>query len=306
MQADVPLSIRALFYIPKQSANVMEMSPASSSSVALYTRKILISSKTDQLLPKYLRFVKGVVDSEDIPLNLSREMLQNSALITKIRNVLTNRVLRYLQECARKQPAEYDEFYNDYSIFLKEGIIVAPETGEKQELAKLLRFDSSRNDSKQIIVSLPEYVNRMPADQKDVYYIAAPSRALAENSPYYEGLKTKNYEVLFCYDPYDELVLMQLQSFNGKNIVSVEKEMRQDNASDDLSNLGTDSLLASQITATVDYIKNTLIGKVANVKVSYSRKNIHTHVCRALKNLSLCFSYFLFKRLPPDWSIIHV
>lgn len=244
------------------------MSPASASSVALYTRKVLISSKTDQLLPKYLRFVKGVVESEDIPLNLSREMLQNSALITKIRNVLTNRVLRYLQECAKKDAVAYEEFYNHYSVFLKEGVIVASETSEKQELAKLLRFDSSKNDVKQNSVSFPDYVKRMPEDQKDIYYIAAPSRLLAVNSPYYEGLKKKNYEVFFCYDPYDELVLMQLGAFSGKNIVSVEKEMRQDNAADDLSNLGVDSLLPSQITETVDYIKNALSGKVATVKAT--------------------------------------
>lgn len=243
------------------------MSPGSGSSVALYNRKVLISSKTDQLLPKYLRFVKGVVDSEDIPLNLSREMLQNSSLIIKIRNVLTNRLLRYLQECAKKQPIEYDDFYNDYSIFLKEGVITVPETSEKQELAKLLRFDSSRNDLKSISVSLPEYVQRMPDDQKDIYYIAAPSRALAENSPYYEGLKAKNYEVLFCYDTYDELVLMQLQSFLSKNIISVEKEMRQDTSSDDLSNLGADSLQPDEIKDIVSYIQATLIGKVASVKV---------------------------------------
>lgn len=246
---------------------MLEMSPGSGSSVALYNRKVLISSKTDQLLPKYLRFVKGVVDSEDIPLNLSREMLQNSALIIKIRNVLTNRLLRYLQECAKKQSVEYDAFYNDYSIFLKEGVITAPETSEKQELAKLLRFDSSRNDSKLLTVSLPEYVQRMTDDQKDIYYIAAPSRALAENSPYYEGLKAKNYEVLFCYDTYDELVLMQLQTFLGKNIISVEKEMRQDTSSDDLSNLGPDSLLPDQIKDIVSYMQTALIGKVANVKV---------------------------------------
>lgn len=267
-QADVPLSIRALFYIPKNRAHLMEMSPTSSASIALYTRKVLINSKTDQLLPKYLRFIKGVVDSEDIPLNLSREMLQNSALIARIRNVLTNRVLRFLNDCSRKDPIEYEEFYNDYSIFLKEGIIIAADTAEKQELAKLLRFDSSHNGTEQISVSMPEYVQRMPETQKDIYYIAAPSRALAENSPYYEGLKSKNIEVLFCYDSYDELVLMQLGTFLDKKIISVEKEMRQDVASDDLSTLGTDSLRPSQINEIVDWIKNTLSGKAATVKAT--------------------------------------
>lgn len=110
---------------------MFELSRDTDVGVALYTRKILIQSKTDQLLPKWLRFVKGVVDSEDIPLNLSRELLQNSSLIRKLRNVLTNRVLRYLHERSTKEPEEFESFYRDYGLFLKEGIVTSEQHNEK-------------------------------------------------------------------------------------------------------------------------------------------------------------------------------
>lgn len=236
-KTDVPLSIRALLYFPEGKPGVFEMSRDNDIGVALYTRKILIQSKTENLLPKWLRFVKGVVDSEDIPLNLSRELLQNSSLIRKLRNVLTNRVLRFLHDRSTKEVEEYDKFYSDYGLFLKEGIVTGEEYQEKEEIAKLLRFSSSRDvDSKR--TSLPEYCNRLKEGQKDIYYLAAPNRALAENSPYYEGLKKQDLEVLFCYEPYDELVLMQLGMFLGHNLISVEKEMRRDHAADDLTDLG--------------------------------------------------------------------
>lgn len=118
-KTDVPLSIRALLYFPEGKPGLFEMSRDSDVGVALYTRKILIQSKTDQLLPKYLRFVKGVVDSEDIPLNLSRELLQNSSLIRKIRNVITNRILRFLHDKSVKEPEQFEIFYRDYGLFLK-------------------------------------------------------------------------------------------------------------------------------------------------------------------------------------------
>lgn len=130
-KTDVPLSIRALLYFPEGKPGLFEMSQTNDVGVALYTRKILIQSKTDQLLPKWLRFIKGVVDSEDIPLNLSRELLQNSVLIQKLRKVLTNRVLRFLHNKATKDADQFDLFYRDYGLFLKEGIVTTEGHTEK-------------------------------------------------------------------------------------------------------------------------------------------------------------------------------
>ncbi|XP_038106204.1 heat shock protein 75 kDa, mitochondrial [Culex quinquefasciatus] len=274
-KTDVPLSIRALLYFPEGKPGLFEMSRDSDVGVALYTRKVLIQSKTENLLPKWLRFIKGVVDSEDIPLNLSRELLQNSALIRKLRTVLTNRVLRFLHDRSTKDPENYDKFYKDYGLFLKEGIVTSQEPNEKEEIAKLLRFETSKQEDKRI--SLPEYCNQQQEGQKDIYYLAAPNRTLAEASPYYESLKKKGIEVLFCYEAYDELVLMQLGQFLGKNLVSVEKEMRRSEKSEESADhLIEGSLLKTQIDELIPWIKQKLTGKVTNVKTT---TKLDSHPC---------------------------
>lgn len=128
---DVPISIHALLYFPEGKPGLFELSRETESGVALYSRRVLIKSKTDNILPKWLRFVKGVVDSDDIPLNLSRELLQNSSLIRKLTSVLTGKILKFLQDQAKKNPAEYEKFYADYGLFLKEGIITNHDQMEK-------------------------------------------------------------------------------------------------------------------------------------------------------------------------------
>uniref|UniRef100_A0A182RLU5 Heat shock protein 75 kDa, mitochondrial n=1 Tax=Anopheles funestus TaxID=62324 RepID=A0A182RLU5_ANOFN len=276
-KTDVPLSIRALLYFPEGKPGLFEMSRDADSGVALYTRKVLIQSKTENLLPKWLRFLKGVVDSEDIPLNLSRELLQNSALIRKLRTALTNRTLRFLHDRSQKEPESYDKFYKDYGLFLKEGIVTSQEQQEKEEIAKLLRFETSKEPDR--TVSLPEYCQRQAEGQKDIYYLAAPNRTLAEASPYYESLKKRGIEVLFCYEAYDELVLMQLGMYLGKNLVSVEKEMRRsDPAADgaDQDGLIEGSLLKTQIDELLPWLKQRLVGKVSNVKTT---GKLDTHPC---------------------------
>ncbi|XP_065367827.1 heat shock protein 75 kDa, mitochondrial [Calliphora vicina] len=273
-KTDVPLSIRALLYFPEGKPGLFDMTRDGDVGVALYTRKVLIQSKTANLVPKWLRFVKGVVDSEDIPLNLSRELLQNSALIRKLSDVLTSRILRFLLDKANKQPAEYEAFYKDYGLFLKEGIVTSQDQTEKENIAKLLRFESSKTPEGQRI-SLEAYCANV-GEQKDVYYLAAPNRVLAESSPYYEGLKKRDVEVLFCYDPYDELVLMQLGMFKSKNLVSVEKEMRQGTGGDEVNDYGEGSLLRSQVDELLPWIQGKLAGKVANVRVT---TKLDTHPC---------------------------
>ncbi|XP_059483061.1 heat shock protein 75 kDa, mitochondrial isoform X2 [Neocloeon triangulifer] len=274
-KTDAPLGIRALLYFPEGKPGLFDLTREGDQGVALYTRKVLIKSKADNILPKWLRFVKGVVDSEDIPLNLSRELLQNSALITKLRTILTNRILRFLQEKATKDPEEFEKFYQDYGLFLKEGIVTGAQQMDKEEIAKLLRFESSTQKSGEK-VTLPEYCNRMKKDQRDIYYLAAPSRALAEASPYYEAIKKKDIEVLFCYEPYDELVLMQLRQFDSKNLTSIEREMRMDRESTDVSDYGPDSLSKISVDKLQKWIKGVLSGKAYSVTVT---QRLDTHPC---------------------------
>merc|ERR1712223_1828103 len=226
-RTDAPMDIRALLYVPESRPGLFETSREGDAGVALYCRKVLIKSKTENIVPKWMRFVKGVVDSEDIPLNLSREILQDSSQIRKLRTVITNKFLRFLGDRAKKDNRSYLEFYKDYGFFLKEGIITGTEQYEKEEIAKLLRFESSSEEEGKL-VSIPEYCSRMKPGQRDIYYLAAPSRQLAETSPYFEAMKKDEAEILFCYEPYDELVLMQLQQFDNKRMKSAEKEMRED------------------------------------------------------------------------------
>lgn len=128
---DVPISIHALLYFPEGKPGLFELAREGETGVALYSRRVLIKNKTDNILPKWLRFVKGVVDSDDIPLNLSRELLQNSSLIRKLTSVLTGRILKFLQDQAKKNPENFEKFYADYGIFLKEGIITNQDQMEK-------------------------------------------------------------------------------------------------------------------------------------------------------------------------------
>ncbi|XP_034651993.1 heat shock protein 75 kDa, mitochondrial [Drosophila subobscura] len=275
--ADVPLLIHALLYFPEGKPGLFEMSRDGNTGVALYTRKVLIQSKTEHLLPKWLRFVKGVVDSEDIPLNLSRELLQNSAIIRKLSSVLTSRVIRFLQERAKKQPEEYENFYRDYGLFLKEGIVTSSDSAEKEEIAKLLRFDSSKAEGAEGRMSLEDYYTSVGLEQKNIYYLAAPNRVLAESSPYYESLKKRNELVLFCYEPYDELVLMQLGKYKQKNLVSVEKEMREDSKDPSAAtDYGEGSLLRSELDSLIPWIQDELQGQVVKVKAT---SRLDTHPC---------------------------
>jgi len=268
-RTDAPMDIRALIYVPESKPGMFEQSPdgGTGSGVALYCRKVLIQSKTENIVPKWMRFVKGVVDSEDIPLNLSRELLQDSAQIRKLRTVITNKFLRFLQDKAKKEERSFMEFYKDYGFFLKEGILSGTDQYEKEEIAKLLRFESSSQPAGKT-VSLPEYGANMKAGQRDIYYLAAPSRQLAESSPYFEALREKEVEILFCYEPYDELVLMQLQQFDKKNMTSVEKEMQQ--TPEEVSSDSQDAMDLS------NWIQSQLGSKAAKVKLT---KRLESHPC---------------------------
>ncbi|XP_011630852.1 heat shock protein 75 kDa, mitochondrial [Pogonomyrmex barbatus] len=270
---DAPLNIKALLYFPQEKPALFDLARDTTSGVSLYNRKILIKSKAENILPKWLRFVKGVVDSEDIPLNLSRELLQNSLLIGKLRNVLTARILKFLHERSTKQPEDYDEFYKTYGLFLKEGIITSNDQSEKEDIGKLLRFESSAAAPGEL-VSLPQYCSRLAKDQKDIYYLSAPSRALAEQSPYYESLKKRNIEVLFCYEPYDELVLMHLRQYKSNFLTSVEKEMRDDTEANKPENLGI--INKDELDNLVNYMKKILDKKAYDVKMT---NRLESHPC---------------------------
>ena len=217
--ADAPLAINALIFVPQENTERWGFGRIDS-GVGLFCRKILIDSKPDGLLPEWLRFLKGVVDSADLPLNISRETMQDSALVQKLNRVLTRRFLKFLDEEAKKNPESYEKFYSKFNVYLKEGIAI--DTNHREQLGKLLRYESSLTDPEKL-TSLADVVSRMKEDQKEIYYIHAPSRSTIEAGPYLETFKARNLEVLFVYDSIDEFALGHLDEFDGKKIVSADQ-----------------------------------------------------------------------------------
>lgn len=258
--ADAPLSIQALLFVPERNPELMGM-PRTESNVNLYCRKVLIQSGAKGLLPDWLRFLKGVVDSEDMPLNISRETTQDTSLMRKLNQVLTSRFLKFLEETTGKNPEVYDRFYAVFGRYLKEGIIT--EYAHVGALGKLLRYESSALEAGNK-TSLADYVKRMQPDQKDIFFLIAPHREAAESSPYFEVFRSKNYEVLFLYEPIDEFVMEHLHGFEDKMLVTVEKAGV--NLSDTEKHAG--ALSDEQAQALAKWFKESLDDLVEEVRVS--------------------------------------
>lgn len=275
-KADAPLNIRALFYVPEYKPTMFDMSRETESGLTLYSRKVMIMARANNILPKWMRFVKGVVDSEDIPLNLSRELLQDSALIRKLRMVLTNRLLKFFVDQAKKEPEKYMSFYDDYGLFFREGIVTTVEQDQREAIAKLLRFESSKSDPG-VRISLDDYATRMKAGERNIYFLASPSRHLAETSPYFEALRKKDIEVLFLYEPYDELVLMNLAQYDRKNLRSIENELYEDKEDTDTVDASdADSITKDDADSLKGWLKAKLLNKVHNIKIT---KRLESHPC---------------------------
>uniref|UniRef100_A0A8D3BLM1 TNF receptor associated protein 1 n=1 Tax=Scophthalmus maximus TaxID=52904 RepID=A0A8D3BLM1_SCOMX len=269
-RADAPLNIRSIFYVPDAKPSMFDVSREMGSSVALYSRKVLIQTKASDILPKWLRFLRGVVDSEDIPLNLSRELLQESALIRKLRDVLQQRVIRFLLDQSKKEPEKYNKFFEDYGLFMREGIVTTQEQDVREDIAKLLRFESSALPAGEH-TNLMEYASRMKAGTRNIYYICAPNRHLAEHSPYFEAMKQKEMEVLFCYEQFDELTLLHLREFDKKKLISAETDIVVDHYKEEKfedSKPASERLTQEQADDLLAWMKNALGPRVTNIKLT--------------------------------------
>ena len=203
--------------------------PDRKSSLKLYINRVFITDKCDNLIPAYLRFVKGIVDTQDIDLNVSREMLQNNPAVAKISKSLVGKILRELKKIADKDKAKYIQFWNEFGQVLKEGLYEDLE--RKDTLLELARFSNNENDD---LISLEEYVNAMDKNQKDIYYIAADTKSQALSSPHLEGFKSKGIKVLVMADPIDQFWLSMAGQFKEKNFVSITQgEIDLDNIKSD-------------------------------------------------------------------------
>ncbi|HQA38976.1 MAG TPA: molecular chaperone HtpG, partial [Kiritimatiellia bacterium] len=219
MSVEGAVEFKALLFLPKQAGFDLMM-PNKKHGLHLYVRNVFIGADFDLLLPEYLRFVKGVVDSSDLPLNVSREMLQDDAVIRKIKSNITGKILGTLAEMMADAPETYTAFFTAFGRVLKEGLHNDYENGDK--LKALMMFRSATRDGNALI-SLADYVKAMPETQQDIYYLIAEDLETARHAPHIEALTQRGYDVLLFTDPIDQWVVDTLREFDGKKLVAVDK-----------------------------------------------------------------------------------
>lgn len=254
-----------LLYIPKRAPFDLWDRDAKR-GVKLYVKRVFIMDDAEQLLPNYLRFVRGVIDSADLPLNVSREILQESRDVRAIRDGSARRVLSLLEDLAENEPDKYTQFWQTFGQVLKEG--VGEDTSNKERIAGLLRFASTHNDSSVQDVSLSDYIGRMKEGQDKIYYVTADSYAAAKHSPHLEVFRKKGIEVLLLSERVDEWMLSFLTEFDGKTLVSVAK------GGLDLAELADEEekqkqeKVAEEFKPLVERLEKTLGEKVKSVRVT--------------------------------------
>ena len=258
--ADAPLMINSLVFVPKENPEKLGFGQVDP-GVSLYCNKVLIDGTPKGLLPDWLRFLKGVIDSEDLPLNISRESMQDSALIKKLNRLITKRFIKFLERESNANNEIYETFYNQFRNFIKEGVIT--DTDHRDNLANLLRFETSIEEPGNLS-SLDQYVTRMKEGQDKIYFQIAQDRSSIESAPYLEAFKARGLEVLFLYEAIDEYLVGQLTSFSEKELVSIN---RADLELDDIETEGDslDEELASEL---CEWIKETLGERIAEVRSS--------------------------------------
>jgi len=297
LSVDVPIQFHALLYVPQQSPMDMLFSPEPKVSVNLHVRRIFIQDDCNDILPLYLRFVRGVVDCDDLPLNVARESLQNNPVVAKIRQTLTRRILRLIEDMAKDRPEQFLTFWNSFGMVLKEGI--ARDLESKGEIARLLRYYSSMSESTESadsavvedsaaedgegaegdaaeggsgrtpedegLISLQEYVDRMQSDQEVIYYLAGESRQAVDQSPLLETFRKRSLEVLYMIDGVDEWVVNALQDFDGKKFQAIDAEDVKLKEEVKLEGVPEDKERTVEL---VSFLKKELEERVADVRES--------------------------------------
>ena len=235
--------------------------------VKLYVRKVFITDDAEQLMPRYLRFIRGVIDADSLPLNVSRELLQQSKQISSIKSGAVKKVLTMLEHLAKDEPEKYATFWAQFGAVIKEGPI--EDHANKERVAKLIRFASTHNESDKQDITLEDYVSRMKEGQEHIYYVTADSFAAAKNSPHLEIFRKKGIEVLLLSDRIDEWLVSNLDEFDGKHLQSVAKGDLNLGALDDEEDKEKQEEVNKDFESVITQIKEVLGDKVSDVRLSH-------------------------------------
>jgi molecular chaperone HtpG len=256
---------RALLYIPSQAPFDLNAREAHQ-GVHLYVRNVLITENCRELVPEYLRFLRGVVDSNDLPLNVSREILQDDAVLRRIRKSLVAKVLAELKEMQASAPADFRKFHGIFGRAIKEGAYTEFENHDK--LKDLVMFPSSHGEGAEPVL-LKDYVDRMPAGQEAIYYITGESLVAASHSPHLEAFRRKGYEVLFMADPVDEWVVQRLVEYGGKRLRAVDQSEADPRDAEEKKSAGEKwKQLEKESVALLDFLRKRLAADVRDVRFS--------------------------------------
>lgn len=260
------LEYKSLLYIPSKAPFDL-WEPEQKNGIKLYVQRVFIMDDTKNLMPHYLRFVRGVIDSNDLPLNVSREILQSNRTVDTMRKASVKKVLGLLEKMAKNDKEDYQKFWNEFGKVIKEG--PGEDFTNKEKIAKLLRFSSTEKDEELQTVTLEDYVSRMKEEQEEIFYITAENFAAAKNSPHLEVFRKKGIEVLLLSDRVDEWLVNGLQEFDGKKLQSVAKGEL------DLSKFETDEdkkeqeKIEEKASGVIKHLKEVLGDKVEEVRVSH-------------------------------------
>ncbi len=260
------LEYKSLLYIPSKAPYDL-WEPEQKNGIKLYVQRVFIMDDTKNLMPHYLRFVRGVIDSNDLPLNVSREILQSNHVVESMRKASVKKVLGLLEKMAKNDAENYQKFWNEFGRALKEG--PGEDMANKEQIAKLLRFSSTNTDAKEQTVTLEDYVSRMKDEQEHIYYITAESFAAAKNSPHLEVFRKKEIEVLLLSDRVDEWLVNGLQEFDGKKLQSVAKGELDLSKFESEKDKKEQKKAEKKADGIIKHLKEVLGEKVEDVRVSH-------------------------------------
>ena len=272
----------SLLYIPSKAPWDM-WNRDNKHGLKLYVQRVFIMDDAEQFMPNYLRFVKGLIDSNDLPLNVSREILQDNKVTQNLRNACTKRVLQMLDKLAKDDKEQYQQFWSEFGLVLKEG--TGEDFSNRESIAKLLRFTTTNSDSEVQSVSLDDYISRMQEGQEKIYFITADSYGAAKNSPHLELFRKKGIEVLLLSDRIDEWMMSNLTEFAGKQFQSISKS---DESIEKLADQNSDEQkqVEKELEPFIERVKKVLADKVKEVKLTHRLTNTPAIVTTAADEMS--------------------